>query len=120
MSKMQELLTANKKYLWWWEYDIQLSLVNTDIWLRQDKEWDIWEFIEKKSLNDLIFWTDFIRRLKWNNLYWDTILYWDIVHHDETVKTKHKLTDTWYILCRLAMMDTDLERIKFIEENTHL
>lgn len=120
MSKLQELLTANKKYLWWWDYDIILSSVSTDIWLWENKEWDIWEFIEKKSLNDLIFWTDFIRRLKWDTPYWDTRLKWDEIYHDHCTKKEYKLTESWYIICRLAILDSDLERISFIENNTHL
>lgn len=113
MEKIQQLLNEHKDKLRWWLYDIQLSNYNcTDIWLREDVEWDIWNFVKMQSLSDLLFNTPFLSWLEWN---WPE-LWTDWIHFiDWDYSTEPKQSD--YHKINLVLLSTDEERIIYLESN---
>jgi hypothetical protein len=123
MDKLQKLLNEHKDKLWGWLYDIQLSNYNsTDIWLWEDVEWDIGNFIRMQSLSDLLFCTPFLSWLNWlytpvdrDLICWDSNLYRDDWVYEQT---SQRLTESDYHKINLCLLSTDEERIIYIENNT--
>lgn len=117
MEKLQALLTLHKDKLWGWLYDIQLSNYNsTDIWLWEDVEWDIGNFIRMQSLSDLLFSTPFLSWLEWREK--------NHKINRSNVEKKSRVTRYFtqeqsdYHKINLALLDTDSERITYIINNT--
>lgn len=112
MEKIQQLLNEHKDKLWGWLYDIQLSNYNsTDIWLWEDVEWDIGNFIRMQSLSDLLFDTPFLSWLEWkkiNRSDWNNIQLHEM--YLPNVSDYHKIN--------LVLLSTDEERIIYIKNNT--
>lgn len=104
--KLQELLFKHKDKLWGWIYrDILLIEDICYCWYTQE---DGKLIREKKSLSDLLFSTNFLSLLEWKKNDFESYMQnWNRICDDFNI---HKIN--------LVLLNTDEERIKYIEAFT--
>ncbi len=113
--KIQELLNKHKDKLWDWIYrDI---LIIEDICYCLYTQEDGREIREKESLSDLLFSTPFLSLLEWKEYEWDC--------YDKYTKYESKASNQEndyrygsYHKINLVLLNTDEERVKYIEAFT--
>ena len=111
--KLQELLETHKDKLWDWRYNnIELDDHIDVYFIDCDNNW----FKVSFSLSDLLFSTPFLSLLEWDDNKCDKIWihqymkWWKFVEWYSIYEQYHKIN--------LVLLDTDEERVKYIEENT--
>lgn len=110
--KIQELLNKHKDKLWDWVYrDI---LIIEDICYCLYTQEDGREIREKRSLSDLLFSTSFLSLLEWKKCEW----YLYRIKQDDQWKVKNIYYDERYHKINLVLLNTDEERVKYIQEFT--
>jgi len=117
--KLQELLNKHKDRIlfvqWWVSYAIIFFEETNDItYIYHQEDWK--QISVDKSLSDLLFSTPFLSLLEWDDNKCDKIWihqymkWWKFVEWYSIYEQYHKIN--------LVLLDTDEERVKYIEENT--
>ena len=113
--KLQELLNKHKDKIlfvqWWVSYAIIFFEETNDItYIYHQEDWK--QISVDKSLSDLLFSTPFLSLLEWNKSWLESRKHFCVwfVSYGYSSYNYHKIN--------IALLNTDEERIKYIEENT--
>ena len=114
--KLQELLDKYKDKLWdWWYNEL---VIDNGAW--ESYKWIIIDWrvndnpMSEFSLAELLFSTPFLSLLEWSKYEW--YLYW--IKQDDQWTVKNIYYDDRYHKMNLVLLNTDSERIEYIEKFT--